>query len=860
MGEVYRARDTKLNRDVAIKVLLPAVTNDPDRLARFSREAQVLAALNHPNIAHIHGLEESGDTRALVMELVEGPTLADRIAQGAIPLDEALPIAMQIADALEAAHEQGIIHRDLKPANIKVRDDGTVKVLDFGLAKAIEPGVGARSSPVDEGNSPTITTPAMTRAGMILGTAAYMSPEQSKGRPVDQRSDLWAFGAVLFETLTGRRAFAGDDITDTMVAVLSKEPDWAELPKTTPAMIQKLLRRCLAKDRRQRLDSAADARLEIQDAIAASADTPHPTADRAPRIRERLAWASAVVGLALALAASWTTARHAPSLGPEMRLDIATPPTAAPLSLALSPDGHMIAYVATSDGQSRLWLRMLESGASRAIAGTDGAASPFWAPDSRSLGFFSDGKLRRVEVSGGSVQTLANAIGGVGGTWSRDNVILFAALGRPIFRVPATGGEPLELRRLTQQGSDFAPHFLPDGRQFLYYVRGAPEIRGVYVGGLDDTVETRRLLDSDAGAVYAPSGHLLFVRAGTLFAQDFDLARLEVAGRPIPVAEHLLSEADLGFSASGTGSVAYRQSSGDPQEQFVWFDRSGKGIRRMGEPVSTGLAAPSLSPDGERVGMYRSVDGNVDVWVLDTKRGVLSRVTSDAADDVSPVWSPDGGSIVFSSNRKGVQNLYRKSMTVGGSEELLLSTAERKTATDWSPDGHFVLFTSVGSKSGADIWAVSLDERATAFPVAQTTFDEHGGQFAPDGHWIAYQSNESGRAEIYIQPFPGPGSKRLISTNGGTQVRWRRDGKELFYVARDGHLMAASIRLASTSQAPEVGTPVSLFAPPLGGAVAQGDPRHQYMLSADGQRILVATVAEAAVAPITIILNWQPRP
>jgi Tol biopolymer transport system component len=550
--------------------------------------------------------------------------------------------------------------------------------------------------------------------------------------------------------------------------------------------------------------------------------------------------------------------RPAPS-APEMRLEINTPPTNVPASLAIAPDGQTIAFVANDEKQSRLWLRALDSTEARPLTGADGAQNPFWSPDSRSLGFFADNKLKRIDIDGGSVRTLAKVYRGTGGAWNRDGVILFSSLGDPISRVSATtGGEPVALSGLFQQGSNFTPRFLPDGRRFLYYVRGSREARGVYVGQIDGALETRRLLDADSGAVYAPSGHLLFVREGTLFAQHFDPVRLSLSGNPFPVAESAASCACLGLSVSDTGSIAYRTNVGVFHRQFVWFDRSGNEISKLGD--SGIMGSPSLSLDGQRIVGYRGnpVDGNIDVWVLD-RRGVFSRFTTDAADDVSPVWSPDGDRIVFVSNRRGsIHDLYVKSATAGGSEKLLLQTADQKTTSDWSPDGRFVLFDSQSPKS-SDIWAVPLDGTGKPFPVAQTNFDETRGQFSPDGHWIAYQSDESGRDEIYVQPFPGPGNKWPISTNGGSQVRWRRDGKELFYVALDDRLMAVPIRIASNGQAPEVGAPVALFAPPLGGAVQQADFRHQYVVSADGQRFLVATVTPGPTSPIPVILNWKPR-
>ena len=857
MGQVFRATDTKLKRQVAIKILPPALGDDADRLARFQREAEVLASLNHPNVAAIYGIEESHDVRAIVMEFVEGDDLSQRIARGAIPLEEALSIAKQIAGALDAAHERGIIHRDLKPANIKVRPDGAVKVLDFGLAKALEPMLG---SPTSESMSATITTPAMTQAGMILGTAAYMSPEQARGKTVDRRADIWAFGCVLYEMLTARRTFAGDEVSDVLASVLARDPDLAALPANTPPSIWRLLRRCLEKDRNERLRDIGDAGIEIRDALA-RADPEESVVGTSGAVlyRQRLAWIGPLVALTIVLGTSLILALRRTPGASEMRVDISTPLTTAPLSLAISPDGQTIAFVATADGQSRLWLRSLVTGSAQPVKGTDGAEFPFWSPDSRSIGFFAEGKLSRLDVDGGSVRTLAPAPGGRSGTWNREGVILFASLGTPIARVPATGGEPVPLSGLAQEGSDFTPQFLPDGRRFLYYVRGSPEKRGVYVGQLDERLDARRLLDSDTGAAYASSGHLLFVLQGTLFAQQFDPIRLELTGNPFPLAEHAASGPGALPSVSDAGSIAFRTSSAGEKRQFVWFDRSGKELGHVGDSVSTVLQSPSLSLDGLRAALYRTVDGNVDIWLLETKRGVFSRFTSDAADDVMPVWSPHGDRIVFSSNRKGTHDLYQKSVIGGGQEELVLSTAETKFASDWSANGYFLLFTSQNPKRNGDIWALRLDGKGKPFPVVQTAADEQRGQFSPDGNWIAYQSNESGRPEIYVQPFPGPGSKWPISINGGSQVRWRRDEKELFYVALDGRLMAVSFRAASNAQVPEVGAPVALFVPLLGGAVQKGDYRHQYMVSADRSQFLVATIKEEANSPIMVILNWKPR-
>ena len=565
----------------------------------------------------------------------------------------------------------------------------------------------------------------------------------------------------------------------------------------------------------------------------------------------RLSLAALTLGLAASLLPGAPSSSRVP---PRCALEIVTPPTAAPESVAISPDGRTIAYVATSEGQSRLWLRSLESGLSRGRAGNRRCGvSRSGRPTVGPLRSLRSAKLRHVAVDGGSVQTLANATG-EGGTWNQDNVILYASLGSPITRIPAAGGQPVPLPGLAQQGSDFAPHFLPDGRRFLYFVRGNPEVRGVYVGQLDATLER------SPSARFRHRRRLRLIRTPAVRPARHDSLR-----RPSirtawswPVSPSLLRRACLAIGRIPSpfrvpGPSSYRAGSAGTHRQFVWFDRSGTEISKVGDAVTTSLSQPSLSPDGHRVAFYRGVAGNPDVWLLDLRRGAFSKFTSDPADDVFPVWSPDGSRMIFSSNRRGTHELYQKPVAGDRNEEVLLSTGQPVNATDWSRDGRIVLFTSRDPKSGSDIWALPLDGKP--FSIVQTAFDEQGAQFAPDGHWIGYQSNESGVAEVYVRPFPGPGERFAVSIGGGTQVRWGRDGKELFYVARDGRLMAVPIQL--TSNTPEIGTPVALFPLPIGGAVQQGDARHKYMVSLDSRQFLVATVKEDAPAPITVILNWK---
>ena len=883
MGEVYRATDMNLGRQVAIKVLPEAFAQDPERLARFEREAKTLAALNHPNIAQIYGLEQSDGIRALVMELVEGPTLADRIAQGAIPFDEALPIAKQIADALEAAHEQSIVHRDLKPANIKLRPDGVVKVLDFGLAKALGPpegghheqdGRSVRLEP-DLTAAPTIISPAMmTRVGVLLGTAAYMAPEQAKGRDADKRSDIWAFGCVLYEMLTGRRAFNGEDVADTLALVLSREPDWTALPATTPAPIRRLLRRCLEKDRRRRLADIADARLDLDEATKprTESDETQSRLDAAPAARDfrrqRIAWGVSMALLGLVGALALVVASRPAPRQQELRFDITMPLDTAPNSPAISPDGRRIALVARADGHSSVWVHTLDGRGARPLDGTDGAQGRvFWSPDSGSVGFFAEGKVKRIHLESGAVQTLADAPYPLaGGAWSRDGVILFAPRRGPLFRVSQTGGATAAVTRI--EGPSIrhtSPQFLPDGRHFLFFSTGDNDLRGIYVADLEDPTAPRRLLADVGGGAYAASGHLFFSRQGALLAQRFDADQMMLVGEPWQVADSISGVALFGmtFSASETGSLVYGRGDVEAiQRRLVWFDRSGKELQRFDgpDPVDTGSFA--LSPDGRRL----AVDHREAIWLLDLERGGLTRFTSET--ESFPFWSPDGDRLLFQSRRdRGIPNLSQRALA-GGEVEPLLSTIGAAIANDWSPDGHLLLYRDIDPRTDSDLWVVPVEREGSsrrlrpapgqeARPIANTPSAEMNGQFSPDGAWIAFESDEreSGDFQVYVQPFPGPGERRQISINGGRYAQWRRDGTELYYYAPDGRLMAVPIRPSSGNGPLDAGAPVPLFqvrAQPGSGQ------RHQYVASNDGQRFLVSTVTNTSVVVVTMIVNWTP--
>ncbi len=773
MGEVYRATDTSLKRQVAIKVLPAAVSGDPDRLVRFQREAELLAALNHPNIAHIYGLERQDardgpdrrTTAFIVMELVEGEELAQRIARGAMPIADALPIAQQIAEALEAAHERGIVHRDLKPANIKITPDGTVKVLDFGLAKATAPADSGHGEELTA--SPTVMSPAMTGVGVILGTAPYMSPEQARGRAVDRSADIWAWGCILFEMLAGRRAFDGADITEIIAAIVRGEPDWSRLPDDTPPGIRRLLRRCLEKSPQRRPADIRDARFALEDGHVESPQVP---ARAIPSKRtERLAWTAALIlCVAGAGAVAWRSGGRTPAAPREIRAEITTPPSNELASLAISPDGEKLVFVAVSEGRPRLWLRSLITGEARALSGTDGSMFPFWSPDSHSIGFFADGRLYSIDVDGGALSAVARVPVPAGGTWSREGVILFTIVpDGPILRVSATGGAADAVPGSdTLQGGNRFPQFLPDSRHYLYFV-AEPAIRGVYVGTLDGP-ERRRLINVDSAAVFAPPSHLLFVRAGTLFAQEFDTAGLALRGEATPLANGVAVDTTGGaaVSASSVGSFVYRTGAANRQRQLAWFDRSGAQIGDPLPPDADNPINPALSPDGRRVLLSRTVQGNADIWMLDVdRRGALTRLTSVSTPDIYPSWSPDGTRMVYgASDSKQGFGIYVKPVTTAG-ESARLEASGQAIPADWSRDGRFVLYRNqVVQGEGQDLLALPLDGNRKPIAVAQTPADERTGQFSPDSKWVAFESNESGRYEIYVQAFPVPLAKTLVST------------------------------------------------------------------------------------------------
>ena len=866
MGVVYRARDSKLNRDVALKILLPAVANDPDRLARFAREAQVLAALNHTNIAQVHGFEESGEVSALVMELVEGPTLSELIAAHkptGMPLDEIIAIARQVAEALDAAHEQGIVHRDLKPANIKVRSDGTVKVLDFGLAKAFTtaPDRGQNAA-----MSPTISIHA-TQAGLILGTAAYMSPEQARGRPVDKRADIWAFGCVLYEMLSGQMAFDAEDVSLTLSKVLQREPDWSVL-SSRPASIRQLVRRCLEKEPKRRLRDIGDARIDLEGVEhAASPEIPGRSLSTG-RGWIVAAVLSTIAALALAALVVWQR-----PASPELtKLQLLPPPQLRFGAMAPSPDGRRIAFTATdTTGISKLWVRTLESTEPQSLPDTDYASYPFWSPDGRYIGFFAGGKLKKIDTTGGSPQTvctLMNRGEASGGAWNIDNTIIFGFnpySPRPLYQVAAAGGDPREVTKLGESEGHYWPTLLRDGRHFVYFASSPrAERQGLYVASLDGG-EARRLVATDGSGVFArrPASagagpdYLLFVRERAVVAQAFDATGLSLVGEAVQVGGPTSIDGSMrsALSVSDAGTLILEPEGSNGPSQLTWFDRTGQRLGELGPP---GLNIDvRISPAGDRVAVQREDGhGGADIWHVDRSRGILERLTTHPSYDAAPVWSSDGQRITFFSTRDGSWNLYERS-TSGASDSLLLKTANLKVPDDWSPDGRFLLFQEIDPQTstanrGDDLWLLPSPTRsgeAVPKPWLRTEFDEYWGRFSPDGKWVAYQSTESGRMQIHIASIDASGSaagRRQISMNGGVETRWPRSGREIFYVGPDNMLTAVEVKLGASL---DLGVPRPLFQIRASGI-------GRYDVTPDGQQILVSVPLNEAALPATIVQNW----
>jgi Tol biopolymer transport system component len=850
MGEVYRARDARLGRDLAIKV------SGEHFSERLAGEARTIAALNHPNIATLYDVGEYHGSLYLAMEFVKGAPL-----KGPCEVKEAIGYGIQIAEGLAAAHEAGIVHRDLKPANILVTEKGAIKILDFGLAKLTEQSQSGAT--------------AATRTLTISGTPGYLAPEQLQGKPADSRSDIFAFGCILYELLGGRRAFPGETLAAALASTAMLEP--SPLPGV-PEELEKLIRLCLRKDPERRLQNIGDARIALEDLR----DQPSVTGVSVPaglgpsgRWWNSPAWA--VVAAAACLMAGVLAMVHfrekpaeqpvvCVALGPPEKTAF-TPFGGVPTPALVSPDGRRIVFSATNsaDGKAQLWVRALDALAAQPLPGTEGGVPQFWSPDSRTIAFAAGGKLRKIDAGGGPPLTLADAPGARGGSWSPEGVVVFAPNQTgPLMRVAAAGGATAPATKLDAAHDDVThrfPWFLPDGRHFLFEAGAASSVRehaAVRIGSLD-SLESKVLLEADTNAIYS-QGYVLFLRETTLMAQPFDAKRLALAGEAAPVAEqvqHMFTTVSQWyglFSTSGTGLLAYQAGAGSDNLRLTWMDRSGKRVSTVGDPADLGTM--QISPDLKSAAVTVTEDkGKSDIWIYDLARGLRTRSTFDPAAENSPVWSPDGRTIVFSSDRKGRRDLYRKASDGTGADELLYADTLEKSPNSWSPDGKFLLYTATGDpKTGQDVWVLPLAAGAKPFPLVQTSFNELQGQFSPDGKWVAYQSTESGRTEIYVIPFHpeggAPGGKRQVSAAGGILARWRSDGKELFFVGPDRRLMAAEVGVKGGTF--EVGQVTGLF----GGLITgQG---FLYDVAAGGQRFLAVLPPEQTGNPesLTLVQNW----
>ena len=862
MGEVYRAKDTRLDREVAIKVLSADFANDPDRLKRFEQEARATSALNHPNILTVYDIGTHEGAPYLVAELLEGEELRAELERGALAPRKAIEYAQQVAAGLAAAHEKGIVHRDLKPENLFVTKDGRVKILDFGLAKLkpqkLTGGVDSEGE----------TMKPLTNPGVVMGTVGYMSPEQVRGAELDHRSDIFSFGMVLYEMLSGERAFNGASMAELMSAILKEDPP--ELSETnakiSPAL-DKIVRRCLEKKPEQRFQSTNDLGFALS-TLTTPSGSRWETATAVAAVREsapvstvrwfgnaRLWMAVAAVLLLVSLLSlpfAVKYRRQSPPAAPVVgRFTIAAPEKATGIGAPeLSPDGRHLVFAATVEGKRTLWLRPLSLLTAQELPGTEGVTfTSFWSPDSRSLGFFAGGELRKLDLAGGAPQTLCklpNASYSVFGTWNRDGVILFSSGREGIYRVPATGGEPVLALRSDETARYSSPTFLPDGRHFLVRrspTQGAAE---VHLAALDRQ-ETTSLLAGNFQVSFA-NGHLLFARAETLLAQPFDADGLKLTGEPFAVADKVNRSA---FSVSDNGILVYDSNTPlTDDRQLTWLDRAGKPLGKVGPPG--GYADPVLSPDGKRVAVVQNEpqSRSRDIYVIDLARGVSSRLTFDPGDDLDPVWSPDGSRIAWSAVRKGAFHIYQKLASGVGPEEVLRKDDVFMGPGSWSADGRFLVYTRIDPKTGPDLSILPLagDRQPTVF--LQTPFAELGGSFSPDGRWIAYISDDQGRFEVYVQPFPATGDKWQISTNGGGSPAWRSDGKELYYVSPDRKLMAVEVKPGGGFEA---SAPRVLF--DLAPARASGGDG--YAVTPAGDRFLfVMAPEEAANLQFTVVTNW----
>jgi Tol biopolymer transport system component len=861
MGEVYKARDTRLERTVAIKVLPQHLSSSPDVRQRFEREAKTISQLSHPHICALYDIGREGETEYLVMEYLEGETLAERLAKGPLPLDHTLRCGVEIADALDTAHRRGIVHRDLKPANVMLTKSG-VKLLDFGLAKVLAPAVPAEGLT----SAPTFAKD-VTREGTILGTIPYMAPEQLEGKEADARTDIFAFGATLYEMATGQKAFSGSSQASLISAIMTADPaPITSLQPMTPAALERLVRTCLAKNAENRWQNARDLGFELEwIGTGSAAAEPGKSDGRRRAVAPIWLVAAATLIGALAWGAGRYTRREPPPPSPR-RLSV-LPPEKTTLVLqeapALSPDGRKLAFVALdSSGKTLLYVRPFDSLAAAPLPDTDGASMPFWSPDSRSLGFFANGKLKTIDAAGGRSQTLCDAPIARGGTWNPEGTILFVpSPPEPPNVVSAAGGKPKPAPFAGTTGIPpyrRSPSFLPDGRHYLYlsYFPN-PEQNAIFVGSLDSK-DSKRLVGSQSTAAFSAPGYLIFRRDSALMAQRFDPKRLELRGDPFPIVPEVGFNpitAHTLFSVANDGTLAYI-SGGAAKTRLTWFGRDGKEIGAVGPPGY--YNSVSLSPDGQRVAYDQaSPSGELDIWILDMDQGTPSRFTFDPGPDFFPIWSPDGTRIVFSSLRGAPPNLYQKLTNGAAAEEPLLKPERPRIPTSWSIDGRFLVYGTLHPKTKWDIWVLPMTGDRKPFPFAETEFDERTGDISPDGRWMAYVSNESGSLEVYVRPFPSGPGKWQVSRDGGYEPHWRRDGKELFYVSGDRRLVAVEVK--SDSAAFKVGASTPLFTARMTGIESQ-NAWNRYAASADGQRFLVNTIgAESSATPIMLALDVLPQ-
>ena len=857
MGEVYRAKDTRLGRDVAVKVLSAHLSSSEEVRQRFEREAKTISQFSHPHICSLYDVGREGETDFLVMEFLEGESLADRLGKGSLPTEQILRYGIEIADALDKAHRQGIVHRDLKPGNVMLTKTG-VKLLDFGLAKPLS-AAGARpvSGASVMATEAQVSQP-LTERGTVLGTFQYMAPEQLEGGEADARSDIFAFGAVLYEMATGKKAFTGKSQASLIGSILRDDPpSIIEAAPMIPPALNRIVKTCLAKDPEDRFQTAHDAKLQLEWIAegGSQAGLPAPVVARRKN-REKLAWTVAAAGILVAAVATFGYLRRAPRPPRLVRFDIATPEDVLSIDAPrVSPDGRYVAFNATdTTGKTMVWLRAFDSLAPRPLPGTEGATRPFWSPDSKFLGFMADGKLKKIDISGGPSQKVCDAPSGSDGTWSPEGVILYDGRATdPIYRVSAAGGAPVvEVKADPAQKTAAVgwPEFLPDGRHYLYMAMAAKAEDSIYRIGSLDSKESKAVVPAQTFITYAPPGYLLFVRDRTLVAQPFDAKAMKTTGEPVPLAERIGIDA-VGlarFSVSREGTLAYR--TGEAGSRLLWVDRSGKELGTVGDIGES--RNPTLSPGGERLA-FNLADPRTsiaDVWVRDLARGSNSRLTFGATNQTAPVWSPDGTRIVYRADRNGPSDLVVKAADGTGEETVLLKGDVLTVPTDWSRDGRYIAYSQFARDTGTDIWVLPTFGDRKPILVLKTPFNESNAVFSPDARFIAYSSNESGRNEIYVRSFPGPGGKWQVSTAGGSEPHWSADGKEITFRAPDQKVMASEVREGTAFEA---GVPKALFL----GRFEPSNSRNRYVPAADGQRfLLVAPLGRDAMAPTSVVLNW----